>query len=39
MQCLDRNPSKRPTIEEIKKFEYFANMYVLIVLALVRSSL
>lgn len=23
-KCLDRNPSKRPTIEQIKKFEYFA---------------
>jgi hypothetical protein len=37
MQCLDRNPSKRPTIEQIKKFEYFADMYVIIVLALVYS--
>ena len=38
MQCLDRNPSKRPTIEQIKKFEWFADMYVVIVLALVHSS-
>ena len=38
MQCLDRNPSKRPTMEQIKKSEYFEDMYVIIVLARVRSS-
>lgn len=38
MQCLDRNPSKRPTIEQIKKLEYYADMYVVNVLALAHSS-
>lgn len=38
MQCLDRNPSKRLTIEQIKKLEGFADMYVIIVLALVHNS-
>lgn len=38
MQCLDRNPSKRPTIEQIKKIEYFADMYVVMDLTLVHSN-
>ena len=29
MQCLDRNPLKRPTIEQIKN-EYFGDVYVTI---------
>lgn len=28
LQCLDRIPSKRPTIGQIKAFEWFADMCV-----------
>ena len=34
MQCLDRNPSKRPTIEQIKAFEWFADMYAVVLASL-----